>query len=181
MSIINKKIALLVDNYFEQVEFELPKRLLEEEGADVTIIGARSKDLQGMNHANKGDTFQADTLLEQATPTEYDVLLLPGGVMNADTLRMIEAAREWVDSFIDEKKLIAAICHAPWLLVSTDVVEERRLTSYYTLQDDILNAGGEWIDQPVVIDKNLITSRRPDDIEAFIAAIKTWFEVKNNI
>ena len=169
---------MLVDNYFEQVEFEMPKRLLEEEGADVTVIAARDKILHGMNHAKPGDVFQADTLLEDTEPTAYDILLLPGGVINADTLRMIPTAREWVNSFMDEEKLIAAICHAPWLLVSSDVVEERRLTSYYTLQDDIVNAGGEWIDQPVIVDKNLITSRKPGDIKPFVTAIKEWFEDK---
>lgn len=176
MSIANKRIAILVDNYFEQAEFEVPLQFLKEEHADVAVIAVRDKDIQGMHHAKQGDTFRADKLLEAVNPAEYDALLLPGGVINADTLRMAEKARQWVNEFVDDGKLIAAICHAPWLLVSADAVEGRRLTSYYTLQDDIRNAGGEWIDQPVVIDKNLITSRNPDDLEDFTTAIKKWFE-----
>ena len=177
--ITGKKIAILVDNYFEQAEFEHPLHVLEEAGAEVEVVGAHTKTLQGMNHTEQGDAFQANTLLEEVAPEAYDALVLPGGVINADKLRMEERARQWVNEFIDNGNLIAAICHAPWLLVSADVVEERRLTSYYTLQDDIRNAGGEWTDQPVVIDANLITSRTPDDLDQFTNAIKEWFEQKD--
>jgi protease I len=115
-------------------------------------------------------------LLANADPDMYDALILPGGVVNADYLRMNQRARDWATQFTDEGKLIAAICHAPWLLVSADLVEGRRITSYYTLQDDIRNAGAEWIDQPVILDGNLITSRQPDDLPAFIEAIEQWFD-----
>ena len=176
MSIANKKIAILVDNHFEQAEFEKPLKGLKEAGAEVTVVTTDTKELQGLHHVEKGDTFTADALLGDVTTDDYDALVLPGGVVNADRLRMNKQARDWVSRFADDNKLIAAICHAPWLLVSADLVEGKRLTSYYTLQDDIRNVGGEWIDQPVVVDGNLITSRKPEDIPAFIEAIVKWFE-----
>jgi protease I len=175
MSITTQKIALVVDNYFEQAEFEEPLKALKEAGAAVTVIGTSTKELQGLHHVKKGDSFMADALIGDSKPDEFDALVLPGGVINADQLRMNEKAREWAIHFIDQGKLIAAICHAPWLLVSADVVEGRRLTSYYTLQDDIRNAGAEWINYPVILDSNLITSRDPDDIPAFVDAITQWF------
>lgn len=176
MSVINKKIAILVDNYFEQAEFEEPLEQLKEAGAAVTVVATETKALQGMMHVKEGDAFTADLLLGEVNVDDYDALVLPGGVVNADRLRMNHLAREWVNHFTDSGKLIAAICHAPWLLVSADLVEGRRLTSYYTLQDDIRNAGAEWIDQPVVMDGNLITSRQPDDIPDFIEAVGEWFD-----
>jgi protease I len=179
MSIKGKRIALLVDNYFEQAELEVPWRFLSEEGAEVIIVATKDKALQGMNQAKYGDRFEAHQPLEDINVKDYDALVLPGGVINADKLRMVEKARQWINQFIDDDKLIAAICHAPWLLVSADVVEERKLTSYFTLQDDIRNAGGEWTDRAVVVDDNLITSRGPDDLGLFNAAIKNWFENKS--
>ncbi|HEU4914866.1 MAG TPA: type 1 glutamine amidotransferase domain-containing protein [Candidatus Saccharimonadales bacterium] len=168
-----KRVAILVDNYFEQSEFEEPLEALRDAGFEVTVVGARSKDLQALIHVDKGDTFEADTVLSDVTTDEFDALVLPGGAMNADQLRMIEPARQWVRDFLDSGKLVAAICHAPWLLVSADEVQGRKLTSYFTIQDDIDNAGGEWVDQPVVIDYTLITSRKPDDLPAFNDAILT--------
>lgn len=176
MSIQNKKIALLVDDYFEQVECEEPRKQLQEAGAIVTLVAVENKEVYGLNHVDIGDAFNADMLLSEVDFDEYDALVLPGGVVNSDMLRMNSKAREWVTHFTDEGKLIAAICHAPWLLVSADVVEGRRLTSYFTLQDDIRNAGAEWIDHELVHDGNLITSREPDDIPAFVGAIEAWFD-----
>lgn len=181
MNAIEKKIAILVDNYFEQSEFEVPLRELESSGAEVTIVGTDKKELQALKHIKLGDTFKANLLIADTDPDMFNGLILPGGVFNADHLRMLPKARDWIDHFMDNDKLIAAICHAPWLLVSADVVEGRRLTSYYTLQDDIRNAGGEWVDQPVVIDRNLITSRKPDDLPAFTQAIKAWFDMDKAI
>lgn len=175
MSLDQIPIAILVDNYFEQAEFESPLNFLREAGADVTVVSASKKDLQAMQDVKLRDTFSADKLLEDIQYVDFEALVLPGGVVNADNLRMSAKAREWVNYMIDEYKLIAAICHAPWLLVSADAVEGRRLTSYHTLQDDIRNAGAEWIDQPVVIDYNFITSRQPEDLSAFNKAIKEWF------
>jgi len=165
---------MLVDNYVEQAELEVPLRFLEDNGAEVTIISSAEQDIQGLNGQEPGDIFQADLLLDEADPSDYDALVIPGGVVNADKLRMVTKAREWVNDFMDNGKLIAAICHAPWLLVSADMVEGRRLTSYASLQDDVRNAGGEWINQKVVIDNNLITSRQPDDLDDFNKAILAW-------
>lgn len=176
MNITNAKIAILVDNNFEQSEFEVPLQRLKAAGAQVTVVGTSSKDLQALQHTKHGDAFKADELLEDIDPEDFDTLVLPGGVVNADKLRMNKDARALVTNYIDQNKVVAAICHAPWLLVSADLVEGRRLTSYYTLQDDIRNAGGEWIDQPVVVDGNLITSRQPDDLDDFVEAIQECIE-----
>jgi len=171
MNTTDKRVAILVHNFFEQTEFEEPLRALKDAGAEVTVISASKKKLQGLNHAEKGDEFQADLLLSAASSDDYDALVLPGGALNADGLRMNEAAQQWVIDFLDSGRPLAVICHAPWVLVSADAVEERRLTSYRTIQDDIRNAGGEWVDQPVVIDVNLITSRQPDDLPQFNDAL----------
>ncbi|HUY85392.1 MAG TPA: type 1 glutamine amidotransferase domain-containing protein [Candidatus Dormibacteraeota bacterium] len=171
MNTTDKRVAILVHNFFEQTEFEEPLRALKDAGAEVTVISASKKKLQGLNHAEKGDEFQADLLLSAASSDDYDALVLPGGALNADGLRMNEAAQQCVIDFLDSGRPLAVICHAPWVLVSADAVEERRLTSYRTIQDDIRNAGGEWVDQPVVIDVNLITSRQPDDLPQFNDAL----------
>lgn len=175
MSVAGKKIAILVDDYFEQAELEEPLKRLRQADATVTVLATNAKKIHGMQHTEKGDIFSADMLLADADPSEFEALVLPGGAINADALRMNKDARDWAARFTDEGKLVAAICHAPWLLVSADLVEGKRLTSYYTLQDDIRNAGAEWIDQPVILDGNLVTSRQPDDIPAFVQAIGQWF------
>ena len=176
MSVAGKKIAILAENYFEQTEFEKPLEQLKAAGAIITVVGASQKDLHAMRHVEVGSDFTADTLLDDIEYDDYDALVLPGGVVNADKLRMNDRAREWVVRFVDEGKLVAAICHAPWLLVSANVVKGQELTSYYTLQDDIRNAGATWTDEEVVESDNFITSRKPDDIPAFVQAIKEWFE-----
>ncbi len=166
-----KRAAILVHDYFEQVEFEEPLGALKGVGVDVTVISAARKNLTGMNHNKPGRGFKADLLLRDAKSVDYDILVLPGGVINSDKLRMDDKAQAWVIEFLDSGKPIAAICHAPWLLVSADAVEGRRLTSYYTLEDDIRNAGGEWSDFPVIVDGKLITSRQPEDLPRFCDAI----------
>jgi protease I len=172
MDISGKKVAMLVHNYFEQAEFEEPLEVLRDAGAMVTVITTDdTKQLQGLQHVEKGDTFTADLFLQDATPEEYDALVLPGGAINADALRMNETAQTWVRDFLNEGKITAAICHAPWLLVSADVLDGRKLTSYATIQDDIRNAGGDWVDERVVVDGSLVTSRQPDDLPAFDGAI----------
>jgi len=173
MDVTGKKVAILVDNYFEQAEFEEPLSALRDAGAQVTIIGASTKELQGLQHVEKGDTFQADLLLRDASPNDYDALVLPGGAINADALRVVETAQDWAREFLDNHKPLAVICHAPWVLVSADALDGRRLTSYHTIQDDIENAGGTWVDQQVVVDDTLITSRQPDDLPAFNDALLT--------
>lgn len=170
-NINGKHVAVLVDNYFEQAEFEEPISALKDAGADVTVIAAKETPLQGLHLVDKGDKFEADLLLDRADWVDYDALLLPGGAINADSLRVNEDAKQMVTEFMESGKPVAAICHAPWLLVSADLVEGRRLTSYHTIADDIINAGGDWMDQAVVIDDNLITSRQPDDIPKFMEAL----------
>ncbi|HVX56537.1 MAG TPA: type 1 glutamine amidotransferase domain-containing protein [Candidatus Saccharimonadales bacterium] len=169
--ISGKHIAILVHNYFEQAEFEEPLSALKNAGAEVTVISADEQKLRGLNHVERGDNFEADLLLDQASPEDYDALVLPGGAINADNLRVVETAKQWVLDFLEAGKPLAVICHAPWVLVSADAVEGRRLTSYHTIRDDIVNAGGEWVNQAVVIDDNLITSRQPDDLPQFNDAL----------
>jgi protease I len=166
-----KKVAILVDNYFEQAEFTEPKKALQEAGVAVEVVSPTEGDLQGLNHVEKGDTFQRDVSLDDADLDDYDALVLPGGAINADSLRMNEAARSWVRQYIQQDKPLAVICHAPWVLVSAGCVTGVKLTSFETIQDDIRNAGGEWVDQAVVVDGNLITSRKPDDLPAFNEAL----------
>jgi protease I len=173
-----KKAAILVHNYFEQSEFEKPLIALQHAGVEVDVISATKKELQALEHVNKGDRFDADMLLSEANPDDYDILILPGGAINADALRMVQKARYWVTYFLENDRIVAAICHAPWLLVSADVVEGRSLTSYYTLQDDITNAGGEWEDLPLIVDDNLITSRNPGDLNRFNDAILASLKVQ---
>jgi protease I len=170
---MTKRVAILVDNYFEQAEFEAPLAALRKHDVAVDVIATDQKQLTALQHVDKGKGFTADLLLRDANSARYHALVLPGGVVNADKLRMNNRARQWVNSFLDDNKVIAAICHAPWLLVSADGVEGRRLTSYYTLQDDIRNAGGEWADFPVLVDRNIITSRQPDDLPEFCDALLT--------
>lgn len=176
MSVQGKKIAIVVDNYFEQAEYEQPLEQLKTAGAEVTTVATSQKDLHGMHHTTITDSFMADKLLDDIEFDDYDALVLPGGVVNADKLRMNDRAREWVIRFTDEGKLVAAICHAPWLLISAGVAKGHELTSYYTLQDDIRNAGAQWTDEEVIKSDNFITSRKPDDIPAFVTAITEWFE-----
>lgn len=171
MAITDKKVAVLVDNYFEQAEFEDPVKQLKSDGVAVTVVSSAGRELSGMRHAEMGDSFMADMMLDEVQPHEFDALVLPGGALNADNLRMNKTARDWVKEFIEKRKPLAVICHAPWLLVSADLVKGRKLTSYYTIQDDIKNAGGEWVNEEVVIDDNLITSRQPDDLPAFTKAL----------
>ena len=171
MDIADKKVAIVVANYFEEAEFTEPLRALKDAGARVEVVGATTKALQALHHADKVGQYQADILLVDANPDAYDALVLPGGVINADHLRMEQRLHDWVAAFLDDEKIVAAICHAPWVLVSAGVLHGRTLTSYETIQDDIRNAGGTWENLEVVIDRTLITSRRPSDIPAFNDAI----------
>ncbi len=167
-----KRIAVVVHDYFEQVEFTGPRDELTAAGATVDVISATdSKELHGLHHVEHGDMFQADKLLGDADPANYDALVLPGGAINADHLRMVQKARDFAVAMHAAGKPVAAICHAPWLLVSSGLANGRHLTSYFTIQDDVRNAGATWSDEPVVVDDNIITSRKPDDIPAFTVAI----------
>ncbi len=165
----NQKIAILVADGFEQVELTKPKEALEAAGAKVQIISPNSDRVQGWNHFDRADFFEVDVPLEKAQAAEYDALLLPGGVANPDQLRTNDKAVQFVKSFFDAGKPIAAICHALWTLIEADVVKGRNLTSWPSLKTDLKNAGANWVDREVVEDNGLISSRNPDDIPAFNA------------
>jgi protease I len=168
-----KKVAILVDNYFEEDEFTGPLNALRAAGAKVEIIAAESEDgkIQAMQHVDKSKTYKIDKTLEEANIEDYDALVLPGGAINSDSLRMQDKAREWVNQISEQGKPLAAICHAPWLLASAGLAKGRKLTSFFTIQDDMRDAGAEWVDEEVVVDGNLITSRKPDDLPAFNKAL----------
>ncbi|MDX1582723.1 MAG: type 1 glutamine amidotransferase domain-containing protein, partial [Thermoanaerobaculia bacterium] len=161
------KVGILVTDGFEQVELTEPREALNEAGAATLIVAPEEGSVQGMNHADKADTFSVDMKTSDAKPEDFDAILLPGGVVNADQLRMDDAARELVRAIDEAGKPIAVICHGPWLLVSAGLVRGRKMTSYHTVQDDIRNAGGQWVDQEVVRDRNWVSSRKPDDLPAF--------------
>lgn len=162
-----KKVAILAADGFEQVELTQPRQALEEAGAQTQVISLQAGSIQGMNHDEKGGTVAVDVVLQKARPEDYDGLLLPGGVANPDKLRMVPEAVQFVKAFFEAGKPVAAICHGPWTLVEADVVRGRTLTSWPSLQTDIRNAGGNWVDQEVITDSGLTTSRKPDDIPAF--------------
>jgi len=162
-----KKIAILVEQGFEQVELTDPRRALEDAGAETHLISPREGRVKGWNSTDWGDEVPVDVPLQQANAGDYDGLLLPGGVMNPDKLRRNETAQRFVRSFFDAGKPVAAICHAPWMLIDAGVVEGRTVTSYETLQMDLKNAGAKWVDREVVVDNGLVTSRNPDDLPAF--------------
>ena len=160
-------VAILVDQDFEQVELTEPKKALEEAGATTAIISPEPGEVQGFKHDQKADKFKVDLPLDKAEPQDFDAVLLPGGVINADHLRMVKKAQEFVREMDRAGRPIAVICHGPWLLVSAGLVRGRKMTSYYTIQDDLRNAGAAWQDSEVVRDRNWVSSRKPDDIPAF--------------
>ena len=162
-----KKVAILVENGFEQVELTEPKRALEQAGAVTHIISPAGKVVKGWQHTEWGDKFPVDVALDDANASEYDALLLPGGVMNPDKLRRNEKALQFVRAFFDAGKPVASICHGPWTLIDAGVINGRMLTSYESIQTDLKNAGAKWVDQEVVTDNGLVTSRKPDDLPAF--------------
>lgn len=162
-----KKIAILVADGFEQVELTGPKEALEAAGAEIEIVSPAEGEVQGWNHDDKADLFPVDMPLNLARSDDYDALVLPGGVRNPDQLRMSTRAVEFVDGFFATGKPVAAICHAPWLLIETEVIKGRNITSWPSLKSDLINAGAHWVDRQVVVDNGLITSRKPQDIPAF--------------
>src|SRR6476661_8341863 len=162
-----KKVAILVTDGFEQVEMTKPKQALDEAGAETTIVSLKSGQIQGMHHADKGDKFDVDLTINDAQPSEFDALMIPGGLMNPDALRANEEAVSFTRHFFVEGKPVAAICHGPWVLIDAGVVRGRTLTSWPNIKADVRNAGGNWVDQEVVVDNGLVTSRKPDDIPAF--------------
>lgn len=161
------KVAILAVDGFEQAELVEPKRALAEAGATVHIISAKAGKIQGFKHVDKGDAIDVDSTFDQARPDDYDAVVLPGGVVNGDAIRLLPQAQAFVKAADAARKPIAVICHGAWLPVSAGIIKGRTVTSWPSLQDDIRNAGGTWLDREVVEDGNLITSRKPDDLPAF--------------
>src|SRR5437870_6915145 len=162
-----KKVAILVTDGFEQVEMTEPRKALEQAGAETKIVSPKPGQIQGMHHADKGDKFDVDLTLDDARPEEFDALMIPGGLMNPDQLRSTPEALEFTRHFFREGKPVAAICHGPWVLIDAGVIRGRTLTSWPAIKTDVKNAGGNWVNEEVVVDNGLVTSRKPDDIPAF--------------
>jgi protease I len=169
--LLEKRVAILAADGFEQSELEGPLKALREAGAEVSIVSPNPKRIQGMHHADKGKQFDVDVPLAQAKPGDFDALVLPGGLMNPDELRSTPAAIDFVRAFGESGKPVGAICHGPWMLIEAGLVRGRRLTSWPAIKSDIQNAGGKWVDEEVVVDNGLVTSRKPDDIPAFNAKV----------
>ena len=162
-----KRIAFLATDGVEQSELEQPWQALQKAGADVELLSVHEGPIQAVRHMDKGDTFEVDGLVSDADVSDYDGLVLPGGVANPDTLRANDKAVRFVRQFFEQSKPIAAICHGPWTLIEADVVRGRTLTSWPSLKTDVRNAGGQWVDEEVHVDQGLVTSRKPDDLPAF--------------
>jgi protease I len=162
-----KRVAILVADGFEQSELAQPKKALEEAGAETEIVSPEDGEVKGWQHDRWGKSFKVDVALQDADAMNYDALLLPGGVMNPDKLRVNSRALRFVKAFFTAHKPVAAICHGPWTLINAGVVKGRKLTSYKSIQEDLKNAGAKWVDEEVVVDNGLVTSRQPDDIPAF--------------
>jgi len=163
-----KTVAVLATDGFEQVELTEPVKALKDEGATVRVIAPKTGSIQGWNHHDKGDSVPVDEALDASDPGRYDALVLPGGVINPDALRLEPKAIDFVRSFVQSGKPIAAICHGPWTLIDAGGVSGRRVTSWPSLKTDLSNAGASWSDEPVVTDRGLVTSRKPDDLPAFV-------------
>jgi len=163
----NKKIAFLATHGVEQVELTEPWKKVEDEGGTPELVSLESGEIQGFNHLDKGDRFSVDRTVDEASESDYDGLVLPGGVANPDFLRMNDNAVGFARSFFEAGKPVAVICHGPWTLVEADVLRGRTITSWPSLRTDIRNAGGKWVDEQVVVDNGLVSSRKPDDLPAF--------------
>jgi protease I len=161
------RVAILATNGFEEAELLEPRKALDAAGARTTVIAPKSGKIQGMKHDEKSQSVPVDSTLDKANPADFDAVLLPGGALNADALRVEQAAQKFVQEINNAHKPIAFICHAPWLLVSAGLAKGRTMTSYHTIQDDLRNAGAKWVDKEVVRDGNWISSRQPTDIPAF--------------
>ena len=162
-----KKVAILVADGFEQVEMTKPREALDEAGAETKIVSLKSGKIQGMHHADKGDKFDVDLTVKEARPNDFDALMIPGGLFNPDALRSDQSALKFARHFFREHKPVAAICHGPQVLINADLVRGRKMTSWPAIQVDMRNAGANWVDEEVVVDHGLISSRKPDDIPAF--------------
>jgi protease I len=162
-----KRIAFLATDMVEQVELTEPWKAVKEAGGQPELISLEEGEIQAFDHYDKADTFPVDKTVEEARADDYDALVIPGGVGNPDTMRMDENAVEFTRQFFEQGKPVGVICHGPWMLVEAGVVRGRKVTSWPSLRTDIQNAGGNWVDQEVVVDEGLVTSRKPDDLHAF--------------
>ena len=162
-----KRVAFLATDMVEQVELTEPWKAVKDAGGTPELVSLKEGEIQGFNHYDKADTFKVDRTVEEARAEDYDALVIPGGVGNPDTMRTDENAVQLVRDFFEQGKPVAVICHGPWMLVEAGVVRGRKVTSWPSLQTDIRNAGGDWVDQEVVVDDGLVTSRKPDDLPAF--------------
>ena len=169
------RIAILATDGVEEAELTEPRKFLDQLGAVTTLLAPKAGQIQAMQHHEKSAKFKVDQVLESANPAQYDAVLLPGGALNADNLRVNNDAQRFVREIDQAHKPIAVICHGPWLLVSAGLVKERKMTSYHTIQDDVRNAGAEWSDQQVVQDRNWVSSRQLADIPAFNRAMADLF------
>lgn len=166
-ALAEQKIAILATDGVEQSELTEPRKALDQLGVTTELVSIKPGEIKGWNHTQWGDTFQVDKLVDNVDASEYDGLVIPGGVMNPDKLRINPKAVSFVKKFFDEGKPVASICHGPWLLVEADVVRGRKVTSYPSIQTDLRNAGAQWEDSEVVVDQGLVTSRKPGDLPAF--------------
>jgi len=165
--ISGKRVAILATHGFEQSELEVPLQKLREAGAEVHVISLEPGEIKGWDKKDWGRPVGVDKTLDEARPEDYDALVLPGGQINPDLLRVEKKALDFIMRFWNDSKVIGAICHAPWLLVETGIVKGRRVTSYHSIKTDVINAGGRWEDSQVVTDQGLVTSRNPGDLDAF--------------
>jgi len=168
-------VAILVTDGFEQAEMTDPRKALDEAGAETRLVSPKDGQVKAWNFTDWGETFPVDVLLESAQPEAFDALLLPGGVINPDNLRTLPEAVAFVKAFFDAGKPVASICHGPWTIIEAGAARGRRLTSWPSLRTDLQNAGAEWVDQEVVVDQGLVTSRKPDDIPAFNREVISLF------
>jgi protease I len=167
MQIPGKRVAILATNGFEQSELEIPRDKLKAAGAKVDIVSPEQGEIKGWDKKDWGRPVKVDRQLADVSVDDYDAIVLPGGQINPDLLRINDKALEFIRAFFDQKKIVAAVCHAPWLLIETGIVNGRRATSYHSMKTDVINAGAKWEDSPVVVDQGLITSRNPGDLDAF--------------
>ncbi len=166
-SLTGKRVAFLATDGVEQSELTRPWEALKKAGADLDLISVHSGEIRAMKHRAPGDCFRVDLVVSEADVKDYDALVLPGGVMNPDQLRVNAAAVQFVREFFDHSRPVAAICHGPWMLVEADVLRDRTVTSWPSLKTDIRNAGAQWVDEEVHVDGDLVTSRKPDDLDSF--------------